>query len=63
MQIFPNCILNGSLVGANGYSIQLGIPFEPPRQVFFLMDSKYGRSVVAPIFIDRAVKKDAINKI
>lgn len=63
MQIFPNCILNGSLVGANGYSIQLGIPFEPPRQVFFLMDSKYGRSVVAPIFIDRDVKKDAINKI
>lgn len=63
MQIFNNCILNGSLVGANGYSIQLGIPFEPPRQAFFLIDSKYGRSVVAPIFIDREVKKDAINKI
>lgn len=63
MQIFPNCILNGSLVGANGYSIQLGIPFEPPRQVFFLIDSKYGRSVVAPIFIDRDVKKEAINKL
>ena len=63
MQIFPNCILNGSLVGANGYSIQLGIPFEPPRQVFFLIDSKYGRSVVAPIFIDRDVHKEAINQL
>ena len=63
MQIFTNCILNGSLVGANGYSIQLGIPFEPPRQTFFLIDSKYGRSMVAPIFIDREVKKEAINKI
>ena len=46
MQIFNNCILNGSLIGANGYSMQLGIPFEPPRQTFFLIDSKYGRSVV-----------------
>lgn len=63
MQIFNNCILNGSLVGANGYSMHLGIPYEPPRQVFFLVDSKYGRSVVAPIFIDRDVKKEAINKI
>lgn len=63
MQIFNNCILNGSLVGANGYSIQLGIPFEPPRQAFFLIDSKYGRSVVAPIFIDRDVRKSAINRI
>ena len=63
MQIFNNCILNGSLVGANGYSIQLGIPYEPPRQTFFLIDSKYGRSLVAPIFIDREVKKAAINKI
>ena len=63
MQIFNNCILNGSLIGANGYSMQLGIPFEPPRQTFFLIDSKYGRSVVAPIFIDREVGKAKINSI
>lgn len=63
MQTFNNCILNGSLVGANGYSMSLGIPFEPPRQTFFLIDSKYGRSVVTPIFIDRNVKKDPISKI
>ena len=63
MQVFNNCILNGSLVGANGYSMQLGIPFEPPRQTFFLIDSKYGRSVVAPIFIDREVGKQKIDSI
>lgn len=57
MQIYNNCILNGSLVGTNGYSIQLGIPFEPPRQTFFLIDEKYKRSTVTPIFIDRDVKK------
>ena len=55
MQIFNNCIMNGSLVGMNGYSMQLGLPYEPPRQTFFLIDSKYGRSVVAPVFIDRDV--------
>lgn len=52
-QIFPNALLNGSLVGTNGYSMSLGIPHEPPRQLFFLIDSKYGRSEVSPIFIDR----------
>lgn len=29
---------NGSLVGANGYSIALGLPSEPPSQVSFLID-------------------------
>lgn len=62
-QTFNNCIMNGSLVGANGYSMHLGIPFEPPKQTFFLMDSKYGRSIVTPIFIDREVKKDKISII
>lgn len=62
-QTFNNCIMNGSLVGANGYSMHLGIPFEPPKQTFFLMDSKYGRSIVTPIFIDREVKKDKISSI
>ena len=52
-QIMPNALLNGSIVGANGYSMSLGLPFEPPRQLFFLIDSKYGRTVVSPIFIDR----------
>ena len=60
MQVFPNVILNGSLVGANGYSIQMGMPFEPPRQTFFLIDSKYGRSTICPIFIDRDVPNTAV---
>ena len=52
-QIFPNALLNGSIVGSNGYSMSLGLPFEPPKQLFFLIDSKYGRTLVSPIFIDR----------
>lgn len=52
-QIFSNALLNGSIVGSNGYSMSLGIPFERPCQLFFMIDSKYGRTTVCPIFIDR----------
>jgi hypothetical protein len=63
MQVFSNVIINGSLVGSNGYSMSLGFPYEPPQQTFFLIDSKYGRSMITPIFIDREVEKTAINEI
>ena len=52
MQIFPNCVLNGSLVGVNGYTMSLGLPYEPPRQLFFLIDSRHGRTMACPITID-----------
>lgn len=53
MQIYHNVIINGSLVGSNAFSMAMGFPYEPPRQTFFLIDSKYGRSLIAPIFIER----------
>ena len=56
-QTFGRAIINGSLVGSNGYSMSLGLPHEPPQQTFFLIDSKYGRTVVTPIFIDRELDK------
>lgn len=56
-QTIGKVIVNGSLVGSNGYSMSLGLPHEPPQQTFFLIDSKYGRSVVTPIFIDREIEK------
>lgn len=63
MQVFNNVIINGSLVGSNGYSIALGFPFEPPQQTFFLIDSKYGRSMITPIFVDRIVSKNIVPAI
>jgi len=63
MQIFSNVIINGSLVGSNGYSMSLGLPYEPPQQTFFLIDSKYGRSIVTPIFIDRDIKQNDMSII
>lgn len=63
MQVFSNVIINGSLVGSNAFSMAFGFPHEPPQQTFFLIDSKYGRSMITPIFIDRKVDKKEINKI
>jgi hypothetical protein len=56
-QTFGKAIINGSLVGSNGYSMSLGLPHEPPQQTFFMIDSKYGRTIVTPIFIDRDMDK------
>ena len=63
MQVFSNVIINGSLVGSNGFSMACGFPYEPPQQTFFLIDSKYGRSMITPIFIDRKVSKKEVTKI
>jgi hypothetical protein len=63
MQVFSNVIINGSLVGSNGFSMAMGFPHEHPQQTFFLIDSMYGRSTITPIFIDRDIYKEDTEKI
>lgn len=63
MQVFSNVIINGSLVGSNGFSMAMGFPHEHPQQTFFLIDSLYGRSTITPIFIDRTIQKEETEKI
>lgn len=62
-QMFNNVIVNGSLVGSNGFSMSLGLPHDIPKQTYFEIDSKYGRTTVRPICIDREVKKNIIEAI
>jgi hypothetical protein len=62
-QVFSNVIVNGSLVGSNGFSMSLGLPHDIPKQTYFEIDSKYGRTVVAPICIDRKVEKYVVDGI
>lgn len=47
-----NFLLNGSIVGYNAYALSIKAEFEPPKQTFFLIDRKRGRTVVAPICFD-----------
>ena len=62
-QMFSNVIVNGSLVGSNGFSMSLGLPHDIPKQTYFEIDSKYGRTEVSPICIDRVVKKQVVKEI
>lgn len=62
-QVFSHVIVNGSLVGSNGYSMALGLPHDIPKQTYFEIDSVYGRTVVAPICIDRKICKSVIDGI
>jgi hypothetical protein len=48
----PKWISNASLIGHNAYAIAIKAGFEPPSQTFFLMDSKRGRTVTCPIYLD-----------
>jgi len=43
---------NGSLAGYNAYALSIKGTFEPPRQTFFLLDSRRGRTFVAPIILE-----------
>lgn len=42
-------IANGSMIGYNAYSLRNGFAYERPQQAYFLIDSKRGRTISAPI--------------
>lgn len=48
----PKWISNASLIGHNAYAIAIKAGYEPPSQTFFIMDSKRGRTMTAPIYLD-----------
>ncbi len=48
-------VLNGSIVGYNPYAISIKAAYEEPRQAFFLIDSKRGKTVSAPIFVRKKI--------
>lgn len=52
-------VVNGSLIGYSPYALSFGADFEPPQQAFYILDSKRGRSVHAPIWVDPSESKDA----
>lgn len=49
--IGSNFIVNGSLVGYNAFALSIKAGFERPQQAFFLIDSRRGRTVCAPIVL------------
>ena len=51
-----NFICNGSLIGYNAFANMIKASYEPPKQAFFLMDSKRGKTVCAPIYVEENPK-------
>lgn len=48
-----NFIVNGSLIGYNAYALRIKADFEEPKQAFFLIDKNRGKTIVAPILVDK----------
>lgn len=56
-QDFGHILVNGSLIGMSAYSEAMGFAYEPPEQLFFLMDAERGKTDVAPIWVERSAKR------
>ena len=48
-------LVNGSLIGYGPYSQWIRASFEQPAQMFYLLDSKRGKTFVAPIWVGESV--------
>lgn len=42
-------VCNGSMIGFNNYAQSIKATYEEPKQTFFLLDAKRGKTIVAPI--------------
>jgi len=47
-----NFLCNGSLIGYNAYALRIKASYEKPQQLFFVVDKKRGKTIVAPIILD-----------
>lgn len=45
-------VVNGSMIGTTDYGLRFGFEHTPPTQAFFLVDSKRGKTVSIPLFLD-----------
>lgn len=48
----PNFICNGSLIGYNAFALSIKADYEPPRQAFFIIDKKRGRTAMWPVLVN-----------
>lgn len=48
---FGDVVVNGSLIGYNAFALSIKARFEQPRQGFFLIDQRYGKRIVTPIYV------------
>ena len=49
---FGRAVVNGSLIGYNAYAQRIGADFEPPQQAMYYMDSKRGKTMSTPLWVE-----------
>jgi len=50
-------IINGSLKGYDEYAFDSNFAYEPPRQLFFIVDPKHGVTISAPVHVQSQAEK------
>jgi hypothetical protein len=50
-------LVNGSLIGYSEYALSIGADYEPPQQGMYVLDSKRGKCMNTPIWVDEATGK------
>jgi hypothetical protein len=53
-QDLGHTLVNGSLIGYSEYAMSIGASYEPPQQMFALLDSARWKCLTAPIWVDEA---------
>lgn len=48
-----NFLINGSLIGYSEYALSIKASYGRPSQLFFLLDKKRGKTIVAPIVLEK----------
>lgn len=52
----PSLVVNGSLIGANAYSLAIKAPYEPPAQAFFLVEPGRGKRADNRVWLEPTAK-------
>lgn len=47
-----HAVVNGSAIGYGAYSLQIGASPETPAQAFFLIDERWGKRLLTPIYLE-----------
>lgn len=51
---YGRAIVNGSLIGYNAYAQRIGVDPEDPAQAMFFVDSKRGKSMLTPLWVEES---------
>jgi len=51
-----NFISNGSLIGWNAFALKIKATYNVPEQSFFIIDKEHGKTIVAPIHVEKTHK-------